>query len=748
MLNDARLDLEYALRFTETYRQAHEKFAREVACLRMQLPYVLEPIGDDDLVVGVMRHGFVGFSPQHGGVYTYYFHDDRVARALAEINADAGANADADDAFAARVEAMRVFWKTEATTNKVEARFREQFPQGIRSSCYYAANRIAGMNVDLGLLVRAGLCGLKARNDEARRERAQGDDSGSPFLDALDSALDLLAETCLRYAAEADALEKTAAPARAAELAEIAGNFRHIAAEPPRTFKQGLQLIWIYAAASDLMNYGRMDAHLGDLYAADIAAGRITETEAIRWLSSLFRNIIKVGKIHDSRIIVGGLGRDNPAAADSLALALIKTARAVVDVVPQLTVRYHRGLDPRIMDETLANIEAGAVYPIVYSDETVVPSVEKSYGIDRAAACAWVPFGCGEYVLEGCGAATPNTGVVLPQLLDLLLHQGRNSFTGRLEIAGIPTPETFATFEDLFAAYDRVLREICAEMAVHEQLNYDVAGEEAGHLFLSLLIHDCVETDRPIFSGGCRYLAATSEVFGLITCADSLAAIKHCVYDKRLFTLPHLVRACDANFDGYARERQQLLRAPKYGNDDDEGDAMALRVFHHSADCHEAALPLTRLYRYKMCSVNNSGSAERGAVTSATPDGRLRGAAFSNGNTPAPGADTQGLTATLNSMSKFDASRHVGVVHNLRFNRTLLRENRAAIRAVLETFFEHNGVQANLSSIGAEDLQQALLHPENYRNLIVRIGGFSARFIELPAIVQNELIARTTYEAL
>ncbi|MCL2286866.1 MAG: hypothetical protein FWC32_10955 [Firmicutes bacterium] len=735
MYHDNLKDLEYALRFTEVYQNEPDVSLREAKCLQMQVPYVLNPIREEDLIVGTMSHGYVGFSPQYGGVYTYYFHDDRVAAALNSVRDNVSEN------FITKVEEMRRFWQTENTEAKAAARFHEKYDVPRVGSYYIASCRIAGMNVDLDLLVTLGLCGLKERVTHYRMQNGE-----SSFYDALDISIDTIADACKHYAAEAKTLASSKPQARRDELLEISQIFDKISAAPPETFKEALQLVWIYSVCSCLMNYGRMDNYLGDFYARDIDSGRLTEEEAIRRLSSLYRNIMVVGKIHDSRILFGGYGRKNPKAADRLAMALIKTSRVVKETVPQLTMRYYTGMDQRLIDETLINIQEGAVYPIIYSDETTVPAIEHIYQVDREMACNWVPLGCGEYILEGYGAATPNTALFLPAALNLVLHRGVNSFTGEKEIHNMPDPASFDTFEDLFAAYDNLLKPMCQMQAYHEQLNYQVAGEAASFLHHSLLTRDCVEKGRGLFSGGVRYLAATNEIFGLITCADSLTAIKHCAYDEKYFTMAKLVEMLNANFEGYTAERKQLLNAPKYGNDNDRADAMAARVSDHIADLIEEAGRGTNLHTYNACSVNNSGSAEFGATVGATPCGRLKGQAFSNGNSPSLGADKSGLTATLNSMAKIDAKRHVGATHNIRFDKKMLTENRDAIKTVLITFYENNGTQTNLSAVGKHDLERALTHPEEYKDLIVRIGGFSARFVELAEIVQRELIARTTYE--
>lgn len=738
MFYNAKQDLDYALAFTELYKSESDPAVREAKCLAVQVPYVLTPISEDELIVGCMKHGFVGFSPQYGGSYTYYYWDDRVADALEQVKNTV------DSAYVEKIEEMRTFWRAENTEAKVKERFAEKYHKKIEYGLYYyAVCRIAGMNVDLDMLVHEGLPGLRERNAAFREEN--GD---SAFYQALDLSLDVIADACRSYAQNAQKLleDDGLSEQRRKDLIEIRSNFTQIADGKPRTFKEALQLIWIYAVCSDLMNFGRLDVALADFYAHDIDSGAMDEEEAIRWLSSFYRAIIRVSKVHDSRIIIGGKGRKDPETADRLALALIETSKRVMDVVPQLTLRYYKGMNEELMVKTLENIEAGAVYPIVYSDDATIPAIQKIYGIDEEEACRWVPLGCGEYIMEGCGAATPNTGVTLAQALDVVLHEGYNSFNGRLEVPGMRSISEYKTFDELFEAYSDMMRPACEEEAYHEQLNYQVAGEEAAYLHLSLLTHDCVEKGEGIFSGGCRYLCATSEIFGLITCADSLAAIKKCVYEDRLFTLEELVKMCDANFEGYEKEREALLNAPKYGNDDDYADDVAIRVFNNISELHDEAGKKTNLYRYNIVSVNNSGSAERGKVTSATPDGRKRGEPLSNGNSPSIGADKNGLTATLNSMRKIDPARHVGVVHNIRFNKDMLHNNFDKVKMLLEIFYENNGVQTNLSSIGKDDLEQAMIHPERYRNLLVRIGGFSARFVELDPIVQHELLLRTTVE--
>ena len=529
-------------------------------------------------------------------------------------------------------------------------------------------------------------------------------------------------------------------------LLTMAANLSWIQHHAPATFAQGLQLFWIYAVSSELMNYGRMDVYLGDLYAADLEAGRLDEEGAIEYLMSLYRHFVRLNKVHDTRVIIGGKGRRNEKNADQLAMVIMEVSRRMKEVVPQLTLRYYTGMDERIFDKALEVNAEGCTFPIIYSDDTNIPAVMKGYGVTEEEAEQYLPFGCGEYVLEGLSVGTPNNGVNLLKALELTLHHGMDMYHNCQMGTDPGTLEAFDTFDKLWEAYCSEVDPAAEQLAFHKKFNYDVAGEQAGFLFISLLMNDCIARNQALLSGGVRYLNAASEIFGIISVADSFTAIKKLVYDEKRFTLLQLVSMLDCNFEGFEKERKMLQDAPKYGNDIAEADEMAVKVFHHIAEVTAKAGEKAGLNKYRIVSVNNSMSAEWGTYCMASACGRKNGAPLSNGNGPSIGADKNGITALLNSMSRFDPSLHAGVINNVRFSKEMFASNYDKIKMVLRTFYKNQGVQTNIGAVGKEDLQNAMIHPENYQNLIVRIGGFSARFVELNPIVQNEILLRTTYE--
>jgi pyruvate-formate lyase len=231
----------------------------------------------------------------------------------------------------------------------------------------------------------------------------------------------------------------------------------------------------------------------------------------------------------------------------------------------------------------------------------------------------------------------------------------------------------------------------------------------------------------------------------MVNTADSLAAIKLLVYEQKRLTPDQLLAALKANFEGHEQAYQMLRNAPKYGNDDDSVDDLLKEVSRHTASYSRDQAPRVGLDYFLIVNINNHANVGLGKIVAASADGRRSGAPLANGNTPTAGNDTRGVTAFLNSIAKPDASLHAGYVHNMKFTKQMFREERSKVEALLNTYFARGGTQAMITVVGRGDLENAMREPEKYRNLIVRVGGFSARFVELDGAVQMDLINRTLY---
>lgn len=735
MNSTLKKELDYVVEFSKWYKSESDIYLREAKCLKLQTVNILAPIVKDDLIAGRMSHRYIGFSPQFGGLYTYFFHDEMVKNALEELKSELSSG------YINEIEELIAFWNEEKTIKKVDTEMEKlglyAVPSFHQPGIGNSDVRLAGTNVDLDKLVKLGLPGFHKEIDEKHQ-------AGNSFYDAMHTTVDTIADACKYYEAQARALyEETGSE----NLLTMAETLKLNTERAPQSFIEGLQLMWVYSMISDLMNYGRMDMYLGDLFVNDIDNGVIDEEYAIELISSMYRHMMRVHKIHDSRVIIGGKGRRNEENADRLAMVIMETSRRVKEVVPQLTMRYYSGMNEKLYDKALEVNAEGCTFPIIYSDDTNIPAVMKVYDVDEKEAEQYLPFGCGEYVLDTRSVGTPNNGINLLKCLEVTLRDGFGPYWNMQIGENTGKSEDLDSFEKLWQAYQKQLRPVVHKAAQHKWFNYSVAAEQAGYLHISLLMDDCLERGKGILNGGVRYLNASSEIFGMISCADSLTAIKKLVYDEGKYSLKELVEILDKNFVGYEGVRQELLEAPKYGNDNEYADEIATMVFQNIAEMTMDEGGKTGLNKYNIVSVNNSMSAEWGQFCMASACGRLDKSPMANANGVSIGADKNGITALLNSMSKFDNCVHVGVINNIRFTKELFKNSYDKIKAVLRTFYQNGGVQTNIAVVGKDDLENAMKEPERYQNLLVRIGGFSARFVELDPVVQNEILQRTTYDA-
>lgn len=296
--------------------------------------------------------------------------------------------------------------------------------------------------------------------------------------------------------------------------------------------------------------------------------------------------------------------------------------------------------------------------------------------------------------------------------------------------AGLPQPA--GDFPCFFCS--RLLQ----KMAVNQKI------QQHGLLY-SLLFDDCLSRGKPLFSGGIRYLGGTLETYGNINVSDSLTAIKQLVYDEGKISVEELQQALAQNFSGCNSLRSLLLEAPKCGNDLDSADETAARFHNDLCSMIRGMAERVGLHSYLPVLINNSMNTTFGVTTGASADGRLANTYMANANNPMSGMDKNGITSMLNSLVKLDTKHHAGAVQNMRFSKEMFAGLFEKTKTLLSCYFENGGAQTMITVLGRGDLEEAMAHPELYPNLIVRVGGFSARFVELSHDVQLELLNRTLY---
>jgi len=741
-----RNPLALELQFTRAYRENRDPrhAVRELKCLEVLFPAILQPIQPGDLLAGRIEYPLVGFSAEAISL-GYYCREEEI-REVARLAAFTPVQS-------LEVEEMLAFWKSENTQAATRAAYppalQKTLPSDnwtVESGIAFPLYRIAGTVLDYGKLVQLGIPGFR-RELEQRRANSAASKAQSDFLAGLLAALGLLQNACLHYAAQAEIEAAGAADTTLKDqLQSISKTLARLPHHPPATFREALQIFWLYALLSGTWNYGRMDVYIGPILARDLDAGILDESQALSLIQSLWRLMHAYSNPFNNRVIIGGMGRANPDAADRFALLALEATRSLCLNQPQLSLRFHDGQNPALMTAALTSLGEGRTFPLLYNDDVNVPAVAQAFHVSPEEAADYTPFGCGEYVLNHRGVGTPSGVINLMKCLEVTLHSGVDPATGRPLGIATGALDSFTTFHDLWSAYCRQVEVHVEALALQEKIEYEVVGRASPFLFLSLLYDDCLERGLPIFAGGVRYLGGTLETYGNINAADSLVALKKLVYDEGRYTLAQIVSACDANFQGHDYLRHDLQLAPKFGNDDDEADNMAQQVHNHICRVTAAQAAKVGLDSYLAVIINNWANALFGITTAASPDGRLAGETLANAINPSPGTDRNGITAVLNSLVKLDPAIHAGAVQNMKFSRSMFTQNRPKLEALLAGYFRKGGTQAMITVLNRGDLEAAMLEPEKWGHLMVRVGGFSARFIELPREAQLEVLRRTLYE--
>ena len=262
---------------------------------------------------------------------------------------------------------------------------------------------------------------------------------------------------------------------------------------------------------------------------------------------------------------------------------------------------------------------------------------------------------------------------------------------------------------------------------------------------MSLLMDDCIARALPLVSGGVRYLAGTYETYGNTTTADSLTAIREVVYEKKRLTLSELVQVLDSDFAGNEELRQILLNCPKFGNGDPVADDMAREVNTFVFETTASQAEIQRLSSYLVVMINNGANVDLGKNTLATADGRHGGTYLSNGNNPMAGMDHSGLPAMLRSLASTRMDLTAGTAQNLKLSRNLFSQHPDVVDDLIDTAFDLGILSLNVSVVDRGEMEEAMIHPEMHQNLFVRVGGFSARFVNLDPGTQADMLARALY---
>ncbi len=722
----------------EEYTRVHklnnnnDKAKREVECLKVLYPKMFRSIEGTDLLAGRLDFLPIGFGSvtSVGGVGHYcVFHK---LRALKE---------DLDISEHYRIDALYDYWQD----HDVKALYCQDVLNheiGRFIDCKYpmmATARLSGMMLDYQKLMDNGLQGLI----ELMKKQVQND-----FICASIESIELLQDVIEKQKQLVINAMNNASVERKKDLEMMYQSLEHIKTNKPETFHQAMQLFWIYAMVAGVINYGRMDIVLGPYLKRDIDNGIIDEAEGYRIIKSLWLMIENRRTTVNGRIIVGGYGRENVEACDLFTKICLQVCKDTRYVEPQFTLRFNKETPEYIMDMAYDCIASGATYPTLYNDDVNVPAVMYGMRVEEKIAQQYVPFGCGEFVIQGKSIGTPNVLLNLAKILQMVMNEGYDPIDHVKRVGNIfiPPLSEYKTFDDLYNKYKEVL-DYYYDLSVKAQMySYEVMNQHVSFLYNSILMDDCIGRGLALLDGGVEILGGTNETYANINSSDSLFAIKTLVYDNKRYTLEEVNTATLANFEGYETIQKDLWDVPKYGNDHQECDELANDLYKHVASGMRQRGIDNGMDYFLIVISNNQTNTDWGKETDATYDGRKKGVYLNPANNPQGGAALNGPTATLNSLSKFEAKYHGGSVQNIKFTPRMMKNEKEKVQALFRTYFKKGGCQLMVTVVDHGILEDAQIHPEKYPDLIVRVAGYSAVFVNLNKDIQDELLSRALYD--
>ncbi|NPV53526.1 MAG: glycyl radical protein [Firmicutes bacterium] len=587
------------------------------------------------------------------------------------------------------------------------------------------------------------------------------------FYEAALIVLDAAIELGPRYAELARKMAQDESDrGRRLELMEIADICERVPAQPAQTFREALQALWLAHVAlqcesnASSISLGRLDQWLYPYYDSDLRSGALTRMEVLELLSCLWikcNEIIMVRSTESAKhfagfpvnptVTIGGQTCGGLDASNDLSLLCLEATAGVGLPQPNIAVRLHTKTPDLFLMKACEVIRLGMGLPHAYNDEVVIPAL-LNRGVALPDARDYAIVGCVEVSIPGKTYGLHDIALFnMVKALELAMSGGRCRLTG--EEVGMKTgdPYEFKSFADLEKAY-MVQVEYFASHAIEASNVVDLAHAAlAPTPLLSCLVDGCLERGMDVTAGGARYNFSGIQGIGLANVADSLQAVKQLIFEEGKVSLREVLDALDRNFEGYDGLRETLLNcAPKFGNDDDNVDLLAARWASIFASCIERGRN-PRGGRFQPGFYTVSAHVPLGEEVGATPDGRLAREPLADGGlSPVRGRDRKGPTAVLKSLGKIDQVRASnGTLLNQKFLPSVLEgpEGLAKFAAFLRAFVALKVMQIQFNVVSAATLRDAQRNPDQYRGLVVRVAGYSAFFVDLNKVLQDDIIKRT-----
>jgi len=736
-------------------------------------------IWDNELIVGSQSKYFFGASP-------YVDYNPAVAvENLRETGGTGGSSvkdAQITEEERRSLEEDVKYWQGRSTGDAVGQLEKTKFPwlrdweESGLVNAGTTGNPPAVRSVDYGKVINIGLEGIIEEAKEELKSLEYYDHPADDlkkeiFLQAVIIALEGAIEYAGRYAALAKEMaEKEQDPVRKKELERIAGVCSHVPAKPARNFYEAVQCFWLIHLCVNLETSflaetpSRMDQYLYPLYYKDvIAEGTLSRQEAAELLSCLmvkFNQFTCVKMSYDKKNIPGthlqdvticGVDRDGRDASNELSYLMLEVLGQTNLPQPPIYVRYHNKINREVWMKALEiNVRRGDGNPAFLNDETRIFSLV-DHGIPLHDAREWAAAGCAGSIVPAVAIHGGSMGinyVNLAKIFEYVLNDGRDPKTGKQ--IGLHTGDArkFTSIDQFIDAFKQQFDYLIPILARMARLTAHVDVSNYHIPFCSALVGDCIKKGKDAREGGARYPQFLYHVSdrGLQDTVDSMIAIKKLVFEDKKLSMDEVLDAVEANFEGKEAVRSMLLNAPKYGNDDDYVDELFgdLSIWLQNRIAQEINPFGSKLWSGRSGAVAH---VSFGKETGALPNGRKAWTPLADGFlSPSQGADLKGPTAVFNSASKVNhVENSTGALMNMKFDRRLFKDAKKLpiLSSMIESFFQRGGFHIQINFLEPETLKKAQEDPEKYSNLMVRVAGYSAFFVDLPRQVQDEILART-----
>jgi len=672
---------------------------------------------------------------------------------------------------------IKPYWNGRSTFEKWLARIPEDVAKLRDTSVIYidrkAVRGPGELTAGFDWLLKDGIKGIRKRIEKS----LSSIDATSPewyekttYLNALLIACEGIITHSKRYV---QLSQKMAAEEkdlrRKAELEEIAKICEWVPENPARTFWEAMQSVYFYHvlifmeqnAAS--YNPGRMDQYLYPYYKKDIEAGVLTKEQAQELFDCLWVKYSEPCLFQDETTAVyasgynmfqnvccGGITENGQNAVNDLSYMMLQATMDVRLYQPSLSVRYNVGKNPNTFLRKIVDlVSLGTGFPAIHNDEVGIKMLLKK-GVTLKEAYNWNPCGCVETNLMGkLRGYTAIADVNLASAVEFAMLDGKQRLTNSQLAPQTGDPRNFKTFEEFKAAVKTHLAYIIKKVVEANQV-LETIWEERPVPVASLSFESCVENAKDYAWGGAKYNTGNGIIMDAVADEiNSLAAIKKLVYDDKKVSWGELLEALENDFEGYEEIRQLCLSVPKYGNDDPEVDEIATEMFELKAD--EVDRYDEKYGRMTSGILPVTAHVPLGLVVGALPSGRKAWTPLTDGLSPTGGTDINGSTAVLKSVSKIPHDMYVsGTLLNMKIDPSLLQDERGvrSLMSLIKSMCDLGVYHVQFNVVSEETLRDAQKNPEKYRDLLIRVAGYTAYFIELNKEVQDEIIGRTTQKSL